>query len=700
MGQKLVNRETGVRELIDDDQIDAAIASGKYVTPDAIAVHRTGDDTYTTAEQLALERGRTEAIDPARVALSRGHAIREGRNTGVIAGAKAVAGGAVSGLTAGFVDPFQEEQEFNRGLSTVGLVGGSLLPALFGDEAGLAGAIVRDPVEAERAGAALSSRFLFAGETGAEAGSVARSAERGLARAGVALDDAKAAAAVPQELSTLDAAGLKVARESELAEIQSARAAQSQSFVEDLNVHRGTLKNDDKVFLATKGIKETALPADVEAGALKIQEIGLTSYEADKQINRLLRNPKRLAEDPKLALGALQQQETAFEHLAKREGTLRQMFAADETGTRAAALDRLPAALERNRELQSKVRALIAKPMSERLSAIEAAEDALKAQGKGHASIAETMLGGSIMGHIAGAFTGMPIIGPMLGAKAGQLATDLVFGRLGKATAAIGSRTASASAKFLDIGTRIARKPEAMVLATKALSKVAYGPARAEAGTSLASLYRARTSEIKALTAYGPTGEPMMRPDARAAMAAKLAPIRAVAPQAADKIESLAARRLEFLSSKIPRRPDIDGVPIGPDRWQPSELDMRQFARYAAAVEDPAGVVDRLAHGTITPEDSEAMRAVYPEMMAAITREISVALPQLRENLPYDRRVALSIFSGVPVDAAMRPEILKVLQGQFEDEPGTEGGTQQPPAAPQFGSITKPNPTPAQTRTG
>ena len=139
---------------------------------------------------------------------------------------------------------------------------------------------------------------------------------------------------------------------------------------------------------------------------------------------------------------------------------------------------------------------------------------------------------------------------------------------------------------------------------------------------------------------------------------------------------------------------------MGPDKWQPSELQMRQFARYAAAVEDPAGVVERLASGTITPEDAEAMRTVYPETMQAIKARIIERLPELSQTLPYNRKLALSIFSGVPVDPAMRPEILGVLQGQFEEEPGTEGGTQAPPPAPQFGSISKEKGTPAQERAG
>lgn len=697
MPQKLLNRATGNYDLVDDADVASALASDKYVAPDAVAVHRVGEDTYVAPEQVQRDRGLTEVIDPARVASLRGHAIREKQNTGIAATGKALLGGAISGASAGFLNPFEDAQEFNQGVAFAGNVAGAFLPGLIGDDAGFA-ALAADPVEAEQAAATLSSKFLYANETGAEAGSVARSAERGLKRAGVTLDEAKAAAHTPVELATLDSAGLKAAREAEETAIEAARAPQRTQLVEDLGAHASALKNDEKIFLATKGIKEAALPGDAVRGSLKIQEIGKISLEADGQVNRLLRNPIRLAEKPELAIGALQQQENALVQLGKRESTLRQMFAADTSGERAAALDRLPSALERNRALQTQIRQLTAAPTSERLAVIDAAKEALKSGG-GQKSLAESMLGGSIMGHIAGAFSGMPIIGPMLGAKAGQLATDLVFGRLGKATAAASERGAAAVAKFLDVSKRAA--PTLGVLATKTLARVAYAPKRAPDGdTTLAGLFHARTKEIKSQTMYGPDGSTVLRPEARAAMASKLAPIRAVSPIAADKMESLAARRLAFLSSKIPRRPEIAGMQLGPDNWKPSDMEMRQFARYAAAVEDPTGVVERLANGTITPEDAEAMRAVYPETMASIQAAITQQLPTLHKTLPYERRVALSIFSGVPVDPAMRPEILAVLQSQFESEPGSDGGMQQPQAAPQFGSISKPDPTPAQARTG
>ena len=150
----------------------------------------------------------------------------------------------------------------------------------------------------------------------------------------------------------------------------------------------------------------------------------------------------------------------------------------------------------------------------------------------------------------------------------------------------------------------------------------------------------------------------------------------------------------------MPKRPDIVAVQLGPDRYQPSDLEMRKFARYAAAVEDPGAVEERLAHGTVTPEDAEAYREVYPERFADFKRQIIERLPELRASLPISRRIALSIFTGVPVEAAMNPQLLHVLQSMYTEDPGSEGGVTAPTAKPQMGSISKPDPTAAQKRSG
>ncbi len=659
-----------------------------------------------------------------------------------------VAGAASFGLTDHLVNEntLEADQAWHPIASGIGTGIGLVAPMLFGDEAGIAGAIAKDGVATERVAGSLGSKFLYGGE-------VAKGAEleAGLAKAGKGIDSLKAAAHVPEDLAGMDAAGLRAARDAEVESLATGHAADrvaaKSAAVDEMTAYQAQFKEANPHLVTSEGpasaefaksskVLRNAMD-DVEglrenpASLLKPlrkqgQAIEKTIAEREAIAGKLEAVNKKIATDLGEDLQTLPDTATHVELSGKaarryadhagikyssKAGPLSvarddaQAFveainSGEVTGASQKALGDLGGLLEANRGLQASIKGSIAPALgrteltSGRLTAIDAARDALATpQAK---SMLESMVGGSVMGHVAGAFSGLPIIGPMLGAKAGQIAGDLVFGRMGKTLAAGAERTKGAVDAFLNVGRNVVSSP---VLASQTLARVAYAATGgSEKATSLPAAFKARTDEIKSQTAYGPDGKPEMRPEARDAMSARLAPIRAHSPILADRIETLAAKRIEYLSSIIPRRPDINGMQLGPDNWKPSDLQIRSFARSMAAAEDPHGVEERLASGQVTPEDADAYKAVYPERFAALQQSIMMELPRLSKALPYARRLSLSIFSGIAVDPSLDPRILKVLQAQYIAEEGTEGGTQAPKPAPAFGSIKSDPSTSAQRR--
>lgn len=648
-------------------------------------------------------------------------ALKE-QNPGLSIGSEIVGGVAPAFFSGGASTPAALAGRAGRGVSAA--LGGGLRGAVAGGvvEGGLYGlgsgiselSLSDDPVTLERAASTLSSNALFGGALGGGAGLLAHGAaagaaavERGLARAAPAVEAGAAARAAQEaagDLAGLDRAGLRAAEKTELDAIEASRVPLRQKFADDLQEFRAATK-ESKPFLATKD-------ADVK-GIGDIRAMSKVSLDADRQIDRLLNNPIRLAEDPRRALGALQQQEHALTSILKSEPELRAAFAADESGARMAALDAIAPTLERNRALQSTLKELTAAPASGRLAQIEAARDLLSLPkiAEREPGLAEKAAKGVAFGAIASAVSALPIVGqiPMLphliGAKGAEILTNLVFGRMGKATAQIAEGTQNAAKIFA--GVAKAAEPYAPMVASKVLSAVRFAAEQprprsepaAPAPKSLAGLFKARTDEIKTQTMFDPTGKPVMRPAAREQMAQVLKPIRVMDPILADRIETLAARRIEYLSSIIPRQPDFGTPQIGPNRWQPSDLQMRSFARSVHAVEDPAGVERRAAAGRITPEDAAAYWAVYPERALDFQRQI---LEQIGVDtpVPYAKRLTLGILAQKPIDPSMNPRVLSVLQGSYRKEPGSEQGTQAPKPQPAMGSLKKsPDaPTPSQAR--
>ena len=567
-----------------------------------------------------------------------------------------------------------------------------------------------DPLTWERAMSTIGTSFLSGATSGAVVGVGGKVVEKGLSRARRALDEVSqagiggAARAMPDDLVKLDRAGLRAAEKAEIDAIEAARVPKRAELADEIKSLRSEMK-EQKIWLATKD-------ADVKA-IKEVREIGKVALEADKSIDRMLRNPKALTERPQRVLDGLQQQEHALERLVAQGDNLKPIFAKDTSGARQAAFDYAATALDKNRALQAKIGELTSKPTSARLGAITDAADALVSGGV-KKSLPQQLLEGSVFGNVTALAAPLGPLAPMIGAKASSAIGRLVFGKMPTAANAAAQRTARAVETFLDVSTKAA--PAGKVIATKVLSSVAFAPSKAPAQdvdarggsrakapaprstAKLPELFRARSAELRSQVMVDDAGVTRMRPAAREALAQRLDPIAAASPLMADRLEALAVRRIEFLASKLPRRPEVAGIDQGPDTWQPSDMEMRAWARYVSGVEDPGAIEERLAEGSVTPEDAEVMREVYPERLADITRQILERLPTLQRKLPYERRLALSLLTGVAVDPALDPKVLGVLQRSFDLEEGTDQGTHAPKPQPAFGSVKADAFTPAQER--
>jgi hypothetical protein len=512
-------------------------------------------------------------------------------------------------------------------------------------------AVSEDPLTAERIAATVGSAALLGGVAGGGVGLAGKALSKGLSRwrAGAA-----------------HAAG------------------GGEDMVTAIQAHRAALREAGDLFAVT----------GTAAKGSSLSQAGGRMGTALKHLERHMDAPKELARRRGApALRSLEALETSYRAVIDETPALRRALAAEGklTGARAQALDAAPRLLEENRALQA---------------AIVASDEAARAQPVMQA-MAERQVAQGISGAV-GFVAGGPI-GAAIGLAASPMAKRLISElspRVAKVTAELGQRLEGAVDRVLSVGAAVAGR--SAPIAAKALTSVQLGPTpdrpppTVRGDSEKVTAYRARVGEIRAQVATGPSGRPEVTTAARTRIANDLAPIAAVAPRLADQLESTAVRKLEYLAAKIPQRPG-GSPPIGPDTWRPSDFDLASFARRVAAVEDPASVIERVADGSLTPEDAEAMRAVYPELYADLKRQIVERLPELREGLPYERRLMLSIFFGVAVDPAMAPNVLGILQGHFLLEEGTAGGTQAPLPQPNFGpmgSVAKEKPTAAQERAG
>lgn len=351
--------------------------------------------------------------------------------------------------------------------------------------------------------------------------------------------------------------------------------------------------------------------------------------------------------------------------------------------------------LQRNQALQAKFAELRKPVASDRLAAIDKRiEEARAGLGKtprqdaleAHiADLSEQPLGrkvargiGAIAGGKAGFMVGGPVgaaAGGMAGQELGARVYDKLVRKIGTGNAAkarsIKASVATVFATGAERGAKAVAK--AAPLASRILPSIRYttpeyadsvlGPANAKPSKSpLVNEFRARARELNAMTERRPDGTYTVRMPAREQLNARLQALWAIDPDFANGVEKAHNARLEFLASKLPRDPSPPHLQAGPDTWEPSRADLAKFARYMEAAESPERVLQRFAAATMTPEDAEALRTVYPQLYAQVQEQVYQHMAELRTSLPYAKRLALSIYLDTPVDPALTSEALSVYQ--------------------------------------
>lgn len=138
------------------------------------------------------------------------------------------------------------------------------------------------------------------------------------------------------------------------------------------------------------------------------------------------------------------------------------------------------------------------------------------------------------------------------------------------------------------------------------------------------------------------------------------------APQTTQAIGQKLTNGLAFLSTKVPRDPLSQYKLKRP--WRPSDFELAKFSRYYEAFNNPLSVFDDLEKGDVTSEQAETLRAVYPEIYGQVQSQILEDLTDMQEDLPYDKKLSLSVLFDVPLDFSAEPQFILEMQKGLSGE--------------------------------
>lgn len=164
------------------------------------------------------------------------------------------------------------------------------------------------------------------------------------------------------------------------------------------------------------------------------------------------------------------------------------------------------------------------------------------------------------------------------------------------------------------------------------------------------------------------------------------------APKTAGELSRVAVSAMNFLSSKAPKSSASPGFldaykPIK----MPSSIDMSKFERYLSAISKPASVMKNIQDGTVTRDEMDAFKTVYPSMFHELQNQLVQKLPEMAQNMPYNRRIQLGMLFGVAADQSMQPGNIMGLQGNFGSSQSGQEQNNEGAVNPSQGGMSKLN---------
>lgn len=169
--------------------------------------------------------------------------------------------------------------------------------------------------------------------------------------------------------------------------------------------------------------------------------------------------------------------------------------------------------------------------------------------------------------------------------------------------------------------------------------------------------FRERAREIRAATDE-------MGEGVRQVVTRDLGDVQQSFPQFAGALTGSLTRGALFLESKLPKSYRSAPGSVGRGTQPVSDYDLAKFARYWSAVHDPVSVLTDVQLGTVSTEQIEALKSVYPELYVSMSQKLLDKAAQADaagRRLPIQTRSQIGRFVGVQLEPAFKSSVLDLV---------------------------------------
>lgn len=153
------------------------------------------------------------------------------------------------------------------------------------------------------------------------------------------------------------------------------------------------------------------------------------------------------------------------------------------------------------------------------------------------------------------------------------------------------------------------------------------------------------------------------------------------APQISEQAKIKTADAMNYLANLMPKPLTPNNPLVKNKKYKPSDMEMAKFNRQLKTALDPFSAIEDLNNNTLTKEQVQVLADLYPGILSQIQSKVYDAVAENPQEVPYNKRIKLSLLLGMDLDPSLDPTTANIIMGT-QDPAGQEQNQQEPQGNP------------------
>lgn len=140
------------------------------------------------------------------------------------------------------------------------------------------------------------------------------------------------------------------------------------------------------------------------------------------------------------------------------------------------------------------------------------------------------------------------------------------------------------------------------------------------------------------------------------------------APEIAEIAKTKSFEAAQYLISVMPKPLTPNNPLVKNKKYKPSDMELNKFKRQVKTAIDPFSAIDDLNNNSLTVEQVEVLDRLYPKILEDIRFKVFNVVQDNPEQIPYNKRIKLSLLLGIDADPSLNPETAAIIMAPAQEQ--------------------------------